>query len=246
MAKNIGPVKFIGKIGDLSGRETKYGNIISLPGGFKGDRIKTEQRYEATRQLGSEFGRCSKIASQIYTCLQEYLKTIRHPHMYGFIQSLITNIKGCDTTSPKGERSFGMGLQTAEGRKMLEEFSFNPKKDLQSVMIQHFAYNLEQGVLTIENFDFSRVYLPKGTKKLGIQLVFMRLDVIAPLCSSTASSLLLISSKEGRKTFTLEARIPEGEGILIALLYFGFSNSANDEAYFLKNERNVLQIIGLE
>ena len=110
MAKNIGLIKFTGKLGNLSGRQTKYGNIISTPGGFKGDRIKTEERYAVTRQLGSEFGRCSKISSQLYAILRFYLSTIRHPHMYGYIQSLIMNVKGCDVTSSIGERLFDIGL----------------------------------------------------------------------------------------------------------------------------------------
>ena len=78
MAKNTGLIKFTGKVGLLSARQTQYGNIISTPGGFKGERIKTEERYEATRQLGTEFGRCSKIASQLYSALSFYLKTLPH------------------------------------------------------------------------------------------------------------------------------------------------------------------------
>ena len=35
MAKNTGLIKFTGKLGNLSGRDTPYGNIISTPGGFK-------------------------------------------------------------------------------------------------------------------------------------------------------------------------------------------------------------------
>lgn len=246
MAKNIGPIQLTGKIGNLSARETKYGNIISTPGGFKGDRIKTEERYEATRQLGSEFGRCSKISSQLYTTLQPYLKSIPHPHLYGIIQSLVATIKGYDTTSPKGERCFGMGLQTEEGLNILQHYSFNPKKNLGSVMAQYYAVTLEEGKLTFPDFDCSRIYFPREAEHLGLQLVLMRLDADVPLCTMTTSTLTRIAQNERKKDLTFEAPIPEGNGFLLALLYFGFCYEMRGEVRFLQHEHNVLEVVGVQ
>lgn len=243
MAKNIGLIKFTGKLGDLSARETKYGNIISTPGGFKGDRIKTEERYEVTRQLGTEFGRCSKISSQIYSALQFYLQTIPHLHMYGFIQSLVTNIKGCDTTSPKGERTFALGLQTEQGQKLLKGFSFNPKQRLKSVLMHHYEVATEEGILTIPAFDSRRIYFPKSADKLGLQLVLMRLDSEKPLCTIETSALALVDKNDERSTIILESPIPEGEGNLLALLYFGFFTEAGGDVYFLSQPKNVLEVV---
>ncbi|MDR6967816.1 hypothetical protein J2X31_001828 [Flavobacterium arsenatis] len=244
MAKNTGLIKFTGKLGNLSARETQYGNIISTPGGFNGDRIRTEERYEATRQLGTEFGRCSKIASQLYSTLTFYLQTLPHPHMYGYIQSLITNIKGCDANSPKGERSFGIGLQTEQGRKMLHHFSFNPKRNLQSVMMQQYDVGLETGKLVLPGFNIQKISFPKSARKLGLQLVLLRLDTETPICRMETSTLFLISPNDENTTIRLEACVPEGKGVLIALLYFGFCSETNGEVYFLKHPKNVLEVVG--
>ena len=245
MAKNTGLIKFTGKVGHLSARQTQYGNIISTPGGFKGERIKTEERYEATRQLGTEFGRCSKIASQLYSTLAFYLQTLPHGHMYGSVQSLITNIKGCDATSPKGERTFGIGLQTEQGRKMMHHFSFNPKRSQGSVMAQSYGLVMEEGSLIVPDFDVQKVSFPKKVERLGIQLALLRLDAEAPSCRMETSPLVLVSKEDEIADLRLEAAVPEGEGFLLALLYFGFCNEVAGEAYFLRHPKNVLEVIGV-
>ena len=245
MGKNTGPIKFTGKVGGLSGRETKYGNIISTPGGFKSERIKTEERYEATRQLSTEFGSCSKISSQIYTILKSYLQTIPHLHMYGFIQSLVTTIKGCDVTSAKGRRSFAIGLQSEEGQKLLNGFCFNPKKNLKSVMMQYYEVAMEGGILTIPTFNPGRIHFPRGAKKIGIQLVMLRLDSEVPLCRVETSELVLVSKNDQAAAIRLQSGIPEGEGFLLGLLYFGFFTEVGDHVYFLNNSHNLLEVVGV-
>lgn len=245
MAKNIGPIKFTGKLGNLSGRDTAYGNILSTPGGFKGERIKTEERYAVTRQLGSEFGRCAKISSQLYTALQPWLQTLPFPHLYGSLQAQITNIKNCDTTSPKGERSLAAGLQTEQGRKMLQHFSFNPKRNLRSGMMQHYAVDLSKGQLTLPDFDAGRIYFPKSAMQLAFQLILLRLDTETPLCKMETSTLALVAKKDATATLVLEAPVPEGEGLLLALLSFSFCTVTAGEVYFLKDPYNVLEVVGL-
>lgn len=245
MAKNIGPIKFTGKLGNLSGRDTEYGNIISTPGGFKGERIKTEERYAVTRQLGSEFGRCAKISSQLYNILHFYLQALPFPHLYGSIQAQITNIKNCDVTSPKGERSFASGLQTEQGGKMMRHFSLNPKRSLHSAMSQYYTVELANGRLTLLDFDASQVYFPKSATKLGLQLILLRLDTETPLCRMETSPLELVSKKDAIAKITLEAPVPEGEGLLLALLSFSFCTVTAGEVYFLRNPYNVLEVVDL-
>lgn len=245
MAKNISLIKFTGKLGELSAKNSKYGNILFTPGGFKGERIKTEARYEVTRQLGTEFGRCSKISSQLYSCLQFYLQTIPHLHMYGSVQSLVTTIKGCDISSPKGERFFGGGLQTEEGKRLLKGFSFNPKRSLTSFLVSSYSLVLDRGTFVVEDFDAGKASFPKGAERLGIQLVLLGLDADGILCEMTSSALALIGKDEESAGLKLEAPIPEGKGFLVGMLYFGFCYEVNGSAYFLKSKRNVLEVVGI-
>lgn len=246
MAKNIGPVKFTGKLGDISGRDTKDGNILQTPGGFKSERVKTEAKYLITRQLSTEFSRCSKISSVFYNHLGTYLKTIPDTHLYSYIQSRVCAIKECDTLSPKGERTAGKGLATEKGRALLKGFSFNRKRDLSNIVMQRFLLSLDKGQLSLPNFDVSRIIFPKGAKQLGLQLVLMRLDTETPTAIGATSAMFFVPAGTPATTIELQAPIPEGESILIGMLYAGFCNVVNGVVVWKKDVKNVLEVVGME
>ncbi|MBA9074344.1 hypothetical protein GGR22_002511 [Flavobacterium gossypii] len=104
MAKNIGPIQFTGKLGGISGRSTSFGNILQTPGGFKGERIKTEDRYIKTRQLNSEFSRCAKISSVLYKSLSWHLKTIPDTYVYGLSKGVSVPSKNATSSRLKAKR----------------------------------------------------------------------------------------------------------------------------------------------
>lgn len=244
MAKNIGPIKFTGKLGGISGRDTKDGNILQTPGGFKGERIKTEDRYVITLQLSTEFSRCSKISSVLYRCLGTYLKTIPDTHLYSYIQSRVCAIKECDLLSPKGERTTGKGLATEKGHALLKGFSFNRKRDLSHIVMQRFSLSLDVGVLSVPHFDVSRITFPRGAKQLGLQLVLMRLDIETPAATVTSSAMVFVPLGTPATTLELQSPLPEGEGVLIAMLYAGFCSVVNGVVVWKRDLKNVLEVVG--
>lgn len=244
MAKNIGLIKFTGKLGGISGRDTKDGNILQTPGGFKSERVKTEAKYLITRQLGTEFSRCAKISSVFYRCLGAYLKTIPDTHLYSYIQSRVCAIKECDMLSPKGERTAGKGLATEKGQALLQGFSFNRNRDLSHIMMQRFSLSLDEGLLSIPNFDVSRITFPRGAKQLGLQLVLMRLDIETPTAVVASSAMIFVPLGTPATTIELQSPLPEGEGVLIAMLYAGFCSVVNGVVVWKRDLKNVLEVVG--
>lgn len=223
MAKNIGLIKFTGKLGGLSGRDTPFGNIIQTPGGFKSDRIKTEPRYQKTRQLYTEFGRCATLASLFKRNLDFYLKLLPDPYVYNHIQKWMTAIKECDNTSPKGERTVDKGLLTEDGKLLFSQFSFNRKRRFGFGGTTGYHANLETGTLNFQSFDTSRVKFPVGAKSIGLQFILMRVGFKNAKCS-LASSEMVILDKGIVLSNTLTATIPNGEEVLVGLLFLGFCN----------------------
>lgn len=246
MAKNIGPIQFTGKLGGISGRNTQHGNILQTPGGFKGERIKTEDRYLKTRQLNSEFSRCAKISSVLYQSLNWYLKTIPDSYAYGHIQKRICAIKECDELSPKGEKTVGKGLATQKGQQLLRSFSLNRKRNATSSLMSSARLSLDEGRLLLPKFDVSQVVAPKGAKHLGLQLVLLRLDTETPAASLTTSDMFFLPLGSERTDVFLQAAVPEGEGILLGLLYVGFCGEDNGELFWRTDWRNGLGVVGVE
>ena len=238
MAKNIGIIKFTGKLGGLSGRDTPFGNIIQTPGGFKGDRIKTEERYKKVRQLNDEFGQCATLSSVFKRTLDFYLKLLPDPYVYNHIQKWMTAIKECDVLSPKGEKTVGKGLLTDAGAKLFSQFSFNRKQRFGFGGTTGYGIDLATGTLAFSFFDTSRLTFPEGATSIGLQLLLLRVDLENAQCTLTTSALVVLD-KGAVFSNALTAAIPAGDGVLVGLLFLGFGNDGG----FKRCEKNVLEVV---
>jgi len=240
MAKNIGLIKFTGKLGGLSGRDTPFGNVIQTPGGFKSDRIKTEPRYEKTRQLYTEFGKCATLASLFKRNLDFYLKLLPDPYVYNHIQKWMTAVKECDVTSPKGEKTVGKGLLTEEGALSFSQFSFNRKRRFGFGGTTDYHANLETGTLTFDRFDTSLLTFPSGAKSIGLQFILMRVDFENADCAISCSEMVVLD-KGFVFSHTLTAVVPNGNGVLLGILFLGFCSGD----IWKRCDKNALEVISI-
>lgn len=245
MAKNIGIIKFTGKVGGLCGRDTAFGNIIQTPGGFKGERIKTEARYEKTRQLYTEFGRCATLSSLFKRSLDPYLKLLPDPYVYNHIQKRMAAIKECDTASPKGEKTVGKGLLTEAGISLLKSFSFNRKRHFGFAALSFYSLDMEHGRLALEHVDAARFKFPAGANAVGMQLIVMRVDFEAAECVMVCSDYSFLRKEENDVAMVLDAGIPDGDGIVIWILFVGFCGLKDEEVVWKRVLGNALEVIRL-
>jgi len=219
MAKNIGIIKFTGKLGGLSGRDTAFGNVIQTLGGFQSDRVKNDPVYEQTRQRYTEFGRCAKIASLFRQQLLSYLKLLPDPYVYNYIQKRMAAIKDCDTDAPKGQRTVGNGLLTDAGAALLRNFPFNRSRPFCFTGIQRHHFDPEQGTLALESVDPAQFDFPDGAIALGFQLVLLRVEFGQPSATMQCSEFCFIRKGGETASLPLKAPIPPGEGLLAAVLF---------------------------
>lgn len=244
MAKNKGIIKVQGKLDGLVFYRRNGIDIVQRPGGFDGERIKTEGRYEKTRQLAGEFGQCASLASLFKRELTPFLQTIPDPYVYNWIQKRLMLIKDCDRDSPKGGKTVANGLKTLEGKRLLDGFSFNRNKGLGTVLFAPYAVDLDEGTFSIQDFlpqrDFS---FGKGMGVGGMQLVLMRVDFEACVCTMTVSDVLIFEKGDKKRDVVLHAAVPEGEGILMALLFVGNCEVIDDDMRWFKNEGNVVEVL---
>lgn len=245
MAKNIGLIQFTGKLGGLSGRNTAFGNIIQTPGGFNGDRIRTEERYEKTRQLSTEFGRCAKLSSLFKRSLDTYLKTLPDPYVYNHIQKRMAAIKECDTDSPKGEKTVGKALENEKGFALLRHFSFNRKRSFNFSLLHGAALDLEKGTFTIPHLNMAEFDFPPGATMVGMQLVLLRVDFETAAGVMEVSEIEYVDKAAAADSRILNAKVPEGAGRLVAVLYVGFCSRTNGEVFWRRDARNGLEVVAI-
>jgi len=244
MAKNTGIIKIQGLLDGNVFYRRNGKDIIQTKGGFDGTRIKSEERYEKTRQLGTEFGNCARQASAIKAVLQPFLSPIPDPYIYNWIQSLLVKVKNCDTSSGFGARNAHSGLQTVTGKKLLENFQFNRLRHLNTVL-QNFSFDLDTCNLTI-TANAVPVLFPKSASHAAVQLVLLRLDLKKPdAVLALSENYILPHQLAMKENLILNATAPQGDGILIGLVSVRFANQHGDSFTFQKSEKNVLGIVSL-
>jgi hypothetical protein len=244
MAKSKGIFKVQGKLDGYVHYRRNGKDIVQMAGGFDGERIKTEDRYAKTRQLATEFGKCASLASLFKRELAPFLETIPDPYVFNWIQQRMTLLKECDVDSPKGEKTVGKGLQTAAGKKMLDRFSFNRNKNLGQVLFAKYAVDMETGRLTVPAFCPKRDFgFGKRMRAGALQLVLLLVDFEACTCTMTHSDLAVFTKTDAERDLVLAADLPEGDGVLIALLFAGNCEVIDGAVQWFKNEGNVLEIV---
>ena len=245
MAKNIGIIRFTGKLGGLSGRDTAFGNIIQTPGGFKSERLKNDPIYLKSRQLSTEFGRCSKIAALFRQLLLPYLKFIPDPYVYNHIQKCMLAVKDCDLTSPHGSKTVTNGLQTPAGATLLGNFSFNRKRHFYFTGIGDYSFDLNQGQLILGKVDTTRFDFPTSADAIGFQLMLLCADFETPTMVMEVSEHFILRKNDLPQAVILKADKPTGKGSLIAILLIGCCSTDGMEFSWKKHDTNLLQVIGL-
>lgn len=135
-------VKIKGAVGDLVFYDLNGKNVVRKKSGFNKAAFKKAPSYEKVRQNSSEFGHCSKTGKIIRTNLNSYIKEAGDPLLYQKFAKLMTEIKDLDPVSGRGSRTVDKGLQTKEGKALLNRFQFGEKKKLPDgiQILDHILY----------------------------------------------------------------------------------------------------------
>jgi hypothetical protein len=123
-------IKIKGSVGDLVFYSLNGKNVVRKKSGFNKTAFKKSPSYEKVRQNSSEFGHCSKAGKTIRSCIENYIRECDEPLLYQRFAKLMTTIKDLDRVSEKGKRTVQNGLLTEQGQRLLKEFKFGNKKNL--------------------------------------------------------------------------------------------------------------------
>jgi hypothetical protein len=138
MARQRGPVPFVGRVGDLSFYEDKiHGYLIRGKGGPTREQIKKRESMEVVRQNNSEFGKASAYGSLLRSAFRPLVLHCREYSMSRRMQSLLTAVIKMDAGKEPGKRELTKEhLTTLQGFELDEHFSYRKffKKDVDIVV----------------------------------------------------------------------------------------------------------------
>lgn len=132
MAKQKGPIKYIGTLGDIRHFKIKNteGYFAGMIGGPTAEQIKTDPAFARTRENMSEFGGSAITAKAVRVAFGELVKNVADSRLTGRLTALMKKINKEDTTGKRGERP----ILVTQYPEHLRGSEFNKKTIFGSVM----------------------------------------------------------------------------------------------------------------
>jgi hypothetical protein len=234
MGKLKGILQLTGNFDGLSFFERDGKIIVRRTGGFDGKAIKTQDNYVRTRENASEFGHCSTVSKQLRRALFSYLRKIKTPYLYSYVTGQLTTIMKCDTVSERGKRSVGAGTATAEGQQLWKGFEFNKALSFSQMVASPYAVNMAEGKVVFDAFDARLVAFPAGATHIALQFLLLRCDFERGLFALGEGERKIVGQKDAVSRLGLTAVAPDGEGVVLGLVFGEFLQEVNGELYELE------------
>ncbi|NRD24104.1 hypothetical protein HNV10_12660 [Winogradskyella litoriviva] len=235
MARQKGLLKLTGTIGGINFYVVNgVGFARNAGGGFNGDAIRHQPNMQRVRENASEFGHCSKVKKAFRLALMPFLLGYKHSKLHARMMTLFTSIKALDTTSERGSRRVGEGLQTAKGRQLLHTFEFTPQHKMLNAVLCHSNFNWPLQVLSITEFSAKLYPYPKAATHVSLTLGILdfNFDTLESSLKVAPTYFLEVSSAASSFEIAMDT-VMATDFVGIAVLGLRFYEVIDDEVYGL-------------
>ena len=245
MAKLKGLIKIKGTLDDLTFYKGKEGYLIRTKGGVSGDRIKTDPRFQRTRENGSEFANSAKSGKLLRRAIRTMLKDAKDNGVTARLTQAMSKVKNKDTTSARGSRSVAVGILTVAGKEQLKGFNFNNNSILDGILAKEYQLDTLTGELSMLDFNpIEDVEIPVEATHMTFRSMYLSLDFTTGQKEVNLSNKVNLPIDETVSDVTLTPTVPTGLGSKFYLLAISFFQETNGVQYALHNGRfNALQVL---
>lgn len=137
MARQKGPMKYIGTIGDIRHFKIKGsdGYFAGMVGGPTAEQIKTDPAFKRTRENMNEFGGAASAAKAVRVAFSQLVKSIADPRITGRLTGIMKKINKEDGSEARGQRT----ILITQVPQYLKGSEFNKKTALAGVFNAPFT-----------------------------------------------------------------------------------------------------------
>lgn len=229
MGRLKGLLKITGQFDGLSFYELNGKIVVRKSGGFDGKAIKSKPNYERTRENASEFGMVVQTGKEMRLALHPILKRIHSSYLHNHIVKKLHEIMRCDTVSERGKRTVALGLQTEEGRQLLDGFEFNQAVPLSSMVVSAFEALPEEGRLVFPDLRKEAIRFPEYATHIGLQFGVLWFDAEKESFTLAMGDKMVLPKTGFISSQTLSVATTEATGMPIGLLFSEFLQEVNGE-----------------
>lgn len=162
MAKLESVLLVRGGVGNLSFYKTQDGYVVRRKYGPSASRIRTESRYQRTRENNAEFAEAGKATKLVRSAFEEVVRTMADNRVSGRLTRELVKVIGSDSRNVRGERKVADGDAT-----LLRDFQFNADsalgKSLDVPVHASVESSTNTAVIEVDGFNPSKVIkAPEG------------------------------------------------------------------------------------
>jgi len=237
MAKQKGILKIEGTLDDITFYKNGDTYLVRNKGGVSKNRIENDPAFKRTRENGTEFGMVAGASKLLRDANAVLVRKAYDGKLNVKLMQVLTKVKGCDVTSPRGQREVYVGLGTAEGRALLKGFDFNSRTKLHSVLAAPFVLDTSTGTVTIDNLIPAEMLdAPANSTHVAMQSAMLNLNFETGEQAIEYSPVVNLPLDLALATQTLTPNgVPGGSGQLFFFLLIEFFQEVNGVQYALNN-----------
>lgn len=247
MARQVGLLKLVGTLGDISFYKSIYGYLARTKTGVDRKTVLTDPRFQRTRENASEFGRAAKAGKLLRVAIRPLLIHAKDSMTVQRLTQSMMKVLQANTINPRGMRTVADG-----DLNLLNGFDFNSNAKLDSII--QIGYEAEFDRVTGMAFLKLQVYkpnrdikAPKGVShfKLLFGAAALDFDGLKFLFDIADSSILPYDGNEIASD-AIAANIPIPSTLSIVLVFgIVFYQQLNDKFYDLEDGAfNALGVVG--
>ncbi len=137
MARQSGPIKYKGTLGDIRHFKIKglQGHFAGLKGGPSSEQVKTAPEFERTRENMNEFGGCAIAGKSVRVGLAQLMKQMSDPQLTGRLTAIMKKINLEDQSEARGYRAILISTQS----QYLNGLNFNRNISFDGVFYSPFT-----------------------------------------------------------------------------------------------------------
>jgi len=248
MAKNNSLFKIEGTLDNVTFYKNSDGHYVRTKGGVSRNRILNDPAFARTRENGEEFGQSASAAKLLRNSMGGIVYRAKDRRLSSRLVKVLSAVKNYDLVSARGKRTVASGLQTAEGKALLQGFEFNQSSSMDSILKAPYTLDTSDGSISIVGLVPSQhLVAPEGATHVTLLSAWLNLDfgTGAQAITYSAETNLLLDSVAST-VFLEPVGIPAGTGTSMLVLLVEFSQEVNGQAYALNNGTyNAMKILAV-
>lgn len=249
MARQSGLIKIKGTLDNVSFYKSKDGDLARMKTSLDGKRIASDPAFVRTRENNSEFGSSAGSGKLLRDAIRTMMQNASDGGVTARLTKLMTQIKNLDSTSARGDRNVGVGIQTPEAKALLKGFNFNIKAILGSILYNPHVVDTATGVITLDELvPINDVNATPGATHITLRGAWAKVDFATGETSvEETNAVNLPLDATSMNVVLTPAAAPAGTGIDIYLLMIEFFQEVNGNQYTLKNGAyNALSVVEVQ